>query len=642
MLMMERMSAFAHGTTAKILFVIIMISFSVWGVGAYVQGHADLDPAEVNGVTIPGNYFQSKFEVRKRELRQQLGSNYSKLASNEQFMQSQKEAVLNSMIDDELITQQVKKLGIFVGFKQVENQIKQFDEFKENGKFSQKKFQEVLLRTSYQNPTQFGEALRSDLQLQTYTNAFSNDAFALPYEVKQISDILGQKREVTVRQIPLSNVEESISVSDNEVSDYYKAHSSDYMNPESVKVSYVEITAKELAEKKQVAEDDIQKYYKDNQKKFTKKPTYHVAHIMKSVSSESDDAKAKADIDEIYSQLQNGAMFEELAKKNSDDKVSASKGGDLGVVEEGTEQPEFEEAVKLLSKDNVYSKPIKTKYGYHIIKFIDKTAGSVKPLAEVHDEIKRTLQNNGVEDAYAKLKSDVVDKSFSNPESLDSLEDLGLKVKTSEFFDKSTSVAPFSNQKLLNLAFSKEFRDANQNSELIEINDHSSIIIHPLEYKAASAKPLSEVKESVVESVKKNKAKTELMKIADNYLKNIKDEKATSELTEKYKIEVKEPEVLDRFSKEYGSEVSAEIFKMAKPSGDKKSTIKVYDQMGNLLIVTLNKVEQAEKSGASEDGLIQNTITQVNSGKDQRALISQLHADGKIKINQAALKSAQD
>lgn len=81
---------------------------------------------------------------------------------------------------------------------------------------------------------------------------------------------------------------------------------------------------------------------------------------------------------------------------------------------------------------------------------------------------------------------------------------------------------------------------------------------------------------------------------------------------------------------------------MAKPSGDKKSTIKVYDQMGNLLIVTLNKVEQAEKSGASEDGLIQNTITQVNSGKDQRALISQLHADGKIKINQAALKSAQD
>ena len=116
------------------------------------------------------------------------------------------------------------------------------------------------------------------------------------------------------------------------------------------------------------------------------------------------------------------------------------------------------------------------------------------------------------------------------------------------------------------------------------------------------------------------------MKIADNYLKNIKDEKATSELTEKYKIEVKEPEVLDRFSKEYGSEVSAEIFKMAKPSGDKKSTIKVYDQMGNLLIVTLNKVEQAEKSGASEDGLIQNTITQVNSGKDQRALISQLHA----------------
>ena len=571
MLMMERMSAFAHGTTAKILFVIIMISFSVWGVGAYVQGHADLDPAEVNGVTIPGNYFQSKFEVRKRELRQQLGSNYSKLATNEQFMQSQKEAV-------------------------------QFDEFKENGKFSQKKFQEVLLRTSYQNPTQFGEALRSDLQLQTYTNAFSNDAFALPYEVKQISDILGQKREVTVRQIPLSNVEESISVSDNEVSDYYKAHSSDYMNPESVKVSYVEITAKELAEKKQVAEDDIQKYYKDNQKKFTKKPTYHVAHIMKSVSSESDDAKAKADIDEIYSQLQNGAMFEELAKKNSDDKVSASKGGDLGVVEEGTEQPEFEEAVKLLSKDNVYSKPIKTKY----------------------------------------LKSDVVDKSFSNPESLDSLEDLGLKVKTSEFFDKSTSVAPFSNQKLLNLAFSKEFRDANQNSELIEINDHSSIIIHPLEYKAASAKPLSEVKESVVESVKKNKAKTELMKIADNYLKNIKDEKATSELTEKYKIEVKEPEVLDRFSKEYGSEVSAEIFKMAKPSGDKKSTIKVYDQMGNLLIVTLNKVEQAEKSGASEDGLIQNTITQVNSGKDQRALISQLHADGKIKINQAALKSAQD
>lgn len=414
------------------------------------------------------------------------------------------------------------------------------------------------------------------------------------------------------------------------------------MNPESVKVSYVEVTAKDLAEKKEVPEEEIQKYYKDNQAKFTKKPTYHVAHIMKAVSSDSDDQKAKAAIDDIYSQLQKGAIFEELAKNNSDDKVSATKGGDLGVVEEGTEQPEFEDAVKLLSKDNIYSKPIKTKYGYHIIKFIDKTKGSVKPIAEVHDEIKRTLQNNGVEEAYAKLKSDVVDKSFSNPESLDSLEDLGLKVKTSEFFDKNTSVAPFSNQKLLNLAFSKEFRDANQNSELIEITDHSSVIIHPLEYKASSAKPLSEVKDSVVESVKKDKAKTELMNIADNYLKNASDEKAVSELTAKYKIETKEPELLDRYSKEYGSDVSAEIFKMAKPAGDKKSTIKVYDQSGNLLIVTLNKVEQADKAGTSENGLIQNTLTQVNSGKDQRALISQLHADAKIKINKAALKSAQD
>ena len=140
----------------------------------------------------------------------------------------------------------------------------------------------------------------------------------------------------------------------------------------------------DYVEKEGVAEVDLKAAYESVKSQYTGKE-YHVEHIL--VEKEAD---AKA----IIAQLKAGANFEELAKEKSKDPGSAPSGGDLGWVSEKSLVPEFSKAMVQLKKGQITDKPVKTQFGWHIIKMDDVRDVKAPPMEEIKDQLKQMIASD--------------------------------------------------------------------------------------------------------------------------------------------------------------------------------------------------------------------------------------------------------
>ena len=140
----------------------------------------------------------------------------------------------------------------------------------------------------------------------------------------------------------------------------------------------------DYVEKEGIAEADLKAAYESVKSQYTGKE-YHVEHIL--VEKEAD---AKA----ITAQLKAGANFEELAKAKSKDPGSAPTGGDLGWVSEKSLVPEFSKAMVQLEKGQITDKPVKTQFGWHIIKMDDMRDVKTPPMEEIKDQLKQMIASD--------------------------------------------------------------------------------------------------------------------------------------------------------------------------------------------------------------------------------------------------------
>ncbi|WP_313301489.1 peptidylprolyl isomerase [Diaphorobacter sp.] len=131
-------------------------------------------------------------------------------------------------------------------------------------------------------------------------------------------------------------------------------------------------------------DDYARSAYKSNPKAFEVPADTHVRHIL--VEGDTSEAKAKAD--KLVAELKAGADFEKLAKEQSDDKGSAENGGDLGFAPAGRFVPEFEKAMKGLTKKGEISAPVKTQFGWHVIQFVERRPARVLPYEEVAERMR--------------------------------------------------------------------------------------------------------------------------------------------------------------------------------------------------------------------------------------------------------------
>ncbi|AIA50065.1 periplasmic folding chaperone [Serratia sp. FS14] len=497
--MMDNLRAAANHVVLKIILALIILSFVLTGVGNYLIGGSGDYAAKVNGQTIERAQLEQAFQSERSRMQQQLGDQFSALAGNEGYMQQMRRQVLSQLIDNMLLDQYAKKLGLAVSDDQIKDAIRKAPYFQTNGQFDNAKYLDLIGRMGY-TADNFAQSMRQQLVNQQVIQAFGESGFVLPSESQAMAGLVLQERDVRLATIDLKALQAKQSAGDDELKAYYDQNKNSFIAPEQVKVSYIPLDAASMQDKVKVSEEDINAYYDQHKSSYgqPERKNYSVIQL-------KTEAEANAALDE----LKKGADFATLAKEKSTDIISRRTGGELGWLEPETTADELKQAN--LTEKGQLSGVVKSSVGYLIVRLNDIEPEKLKPLSEVHDAIAKQVQQEKAVDAYYALQQKVSEAATSDNESLASAEEAaGVKAAQSDWFTRDNIPAALNFKPVVQAIFDGSLIGENgapgSNSDVITVDGDRALVVRVSGHKPEGIEPFDQVKDRVAELVKRNKA----------------------------------------------------------------------------------------------------------------------------------------
>ncbi|HFZ1931569.1 peptidylprolyl isomerase [Serratia marcescens] len=497
--MMDNLRAAANHVVLKIILALIILSFVLTGVGNYLIGGSGDYAAKVNGQTIERAQLEQAFQSERSRMQQQLGDQFSALAGNEGYMQQMRRQVLSQLIDNMLLDQYAKKLGLAVSDDQIKDAIRKAPYFQTNGQFDNAKYLDLIGRMGY-TADNFAQSMRQQLVNQQVIQAFGESGFVLPSESQAMAALVLQERDVRLATIDLKALQAKQSAGDDELKAYYDQNKNSFIAPEQVKVSYIPLDAASMQDKVKVSEEDINAYYDQHKSSYgqPERKNYSVIQL-------KTEAEANAALDE----LKKGTDFATLAKEKSTDIISRRTGGELGWLEPETTADELKQAN--LTEKGQLSGVVKSSVGYLIVRLNDIEPEKLKPLSEVHDAIAKQVQQEKAVDAYYALQQKVSEAATSDNESLASAEEAaGVKAAQSDWFTRDNIPAALNFKPVVQAIFDGSLIGENgapgSNSDVITVDGDRAFVVRVSGHKPEGIEPFDQVKDRVAELVKRNKA----------------------------------------------------------------------------------------------------------------------------------------
>lgn len=279
-------------------------------------------------------------------------------------------------------------------------------------------------------------------------------------------------------------------------------------------MSYVELSGNSLKAQAPITDKEIEEYYQANLDKYSTQEKREVSHIL----IKGDEADAQKVLDRIN----NGEDFATVAKDASQDIPTAKEGGSLGWIERGVIDPEFEDAAFQLAKVGDHSGIVKSAFGFHIIQLNGIEEPTTKPLAEVSADIKSFLVDEHAADAFYSLQTELAEKAFESPDSLDdAAEAVDAKIVTSDFFSQADAPKALADSAVLQAIYSPEVKEDGLNSDVIEIAPEHVIVVRVEDVRDEMVLPLDEVKDAVIARLSQAQGEQEALELAQNVISGL-------------------------------------------------------------------------------------------------------------------------
>ncbi|HGJ5858178.1 MAG TPA: peptidylprolyl isomerase [Arsenophonus nasoniae] len=582
--MMDNLRTAANSLVLKIVFVIIILSFVLTGVGSYLIGGSSNHVAKVNGTAISQVQLQQAFQQEKQVLQERLGDQFAEIASSEQGMQMLRRQALERLIGVTLLNQYSNQLGLTASDNQVKQDIYNMPIFQTDGHFDSEKYRTILSQHNV-NADDLAQEIRQNLINRQLSKMYITDEFVLPEEVKSYAQLLLQQREVKTATLSLANYQSKQTVTDKELQDYYNAHQNSFISPEQVQVSYIKLDAASQRENVAVKDEELKNYYEQNIANFTQPAQKHYSMIQLSTEKEADS---------VVKSLAGGADFKQLVAEKSTDKFSAANHGALGWME-ATSTPSEIIAANLTKKGQI-SAVIKSASNYIIFRLDDIKPEAVKPFQSVKTEIANTLKNEKAINAFYSLQQTASRAAMDDNESLTAAEKAtGIKAVTTGWFSRNNLPEEIRFDKVADTIFNGNLVDKNGptgiNSDVINVDGDRAFVIRVEKYKPQVTQPFDEVKKTVAELVKLNKATKEMEAEGNKLLTALKQGAGEAALA-KLGINFGDAKIIERF--EQNDVLVEPIFQMPIPKENTPTYFSTKDAKNNLVIIQLIKVTQGQ------------------------------------------------
>ncbi len=578
--MLEQIRSRTQTTFAKVILVIIIIPFALFGIDSYLSSVGNnVYIANVNGEPITSNELQKTQSQFIAQIKSQDETTDPGVFESIEF----KKAVLEKLISKKLVSQAVKSSGFYISDKQVGIYIAGMPEFQNNGKFSQEQYDEVL-KINNLTPKKFDVSIKKDLGSQQLKDSLEKLVYTPKNKIQYLVDLTYQKRDVSIYELKQDNFKKKIDLSDTALNKVYEESKSSFIRPDQVKINFVIHSVAGIVPNIKISDEEIKNYFTNNLNRYQADQQRRAKHILFTLNPEMSSEEINKIKDKALNVLndikKNPKMFKDNATKYSQDSESAKNGGDLGFFSRGDMTKVFEDVVYSMSKNEV-SDLVQTEFGYHIIMLTD-IKGKKADFKTVKNQIKGELIFNAALAEYGSSAEDFSNIVYERSESLQEVaKKFELKIEESGWLSFEDAKKFFNNEAFAQAIFDKNAIDEKKNIPAIEASPNNLVAARVVDFRPSTPKPFTEVKDKIKEFLIESESQRLLITAGTKLIEDVK--------LNKKKVDWIDQLVIDRVDRKGLSDplINA-IFKM--DDRELPAYTGLYDSRGEYIIVQLNDV----------------------------------------------------
>lgn len=590
--MLQNIRDNSQGWIAKTIIGVIVVLLALTGFDAIINTVNNTQvAAEVNGEEITQNELSQAVDMQRRQLIQRLGKDFDVSRLDDKLL---REAALKGLIERKLLLQSANDADFVFSQQALDQVILQTPEFQVNGQFSVDKYDQVIRQMGYTR-LQFRQMLEQEMLIAQLRAGIAGSGFVTDEEVRSFARLERQTRDFASLTVKADKAH--AEVSDDEVKAYYDEHSAQYMSPEQVVIEYVELKKDAFFNKVEVSDEELQALYQREIANLAEQR--NAAHILVEVNNKVDEAQAKAKIEEIRKQLDEGKDFAALAKEFSEDPGSADNGGELGFAGPGVYDSEFETALYALKKGEV-SQPVRSEYGWHLIKLLDVQAPEVPSFDSLKDKLVRELKAQQVEQRFVEASKALEDAAFEASDLAQPAQELGLQVQISAPFGREGGEGLTANNQVIQAAYSPEVLEDGANSNLLELDPDTAVVLRVKEHRKPEQLPFEQVAASIREQLVEKRAAEQARSEGEKLLAGLREDKTPVEQAAGGQT-WQQIEAATRSQEGVEPVVLQTLFRMPRPVDGKPTFAGVALANGDYVILQLKGVSEPDDELAEDE-----------------------------------------
>ena len=604
--MLQQLRDQTQSTGFKVLVIAIIAVLVLFGFGATnVFSVGDPEVAEVGSFAITERVLGVETERERRRILGQMGPDFD--PNDIDRLQLQKFS-LSQLINRQVLYQAAANLDIKVSPQTVNRELLQNPAYRRDGVFDEALYLQQVQMLGYV-PEEFMREYASAMGSNQLREGIQSSSLLADWEVAEVYSVLEQRRDIAYLPMAISDYAGAVSVSDEEIAGRYESDQSGYMSERTVDVEYLEFSVASLVASGdfEVDEEELRQMYESDRDAALATTERDSAHILFEISNDRNDAAALDLALSVKARIEAGEDFAELAKEFSDDPGSAAAGGALGLSGKGVFDPAFEQALWALSNANDVSEPVRTEFGYHLIKLLGISQATYPNFAQERDALAQRLRRELALDAFVELQEEVERSAYDERYTLsETAAAFALSLKRVDGVSQGGEVnenAGVINANEVKAALFSEELTTGENSAVINVGDETSLVLRVAQNYPSEVIPLEQVRAQIIAEIRREKSLSLVDEAKADALNKLEQGEGVSQVASDMGKRWTTLESVNRTQgdDEAAREIISYAFTLPRPLEDGRSIGSVLLADGGSAVVAVTRVVMGDISSASEE-----------------------------------------
>lgn len=490
--MLDVMRKNAGSLLIKIILGLIIVVFVLWGVGSPPSQKPKF--VKVNDLTISQPQHSQAYTALLERARKFSGE------IDEGMEGVIKQQALDQLINLRLLESEARNLNLQVSDQELLKAVADMPLFQQDGQFDPQRYRQVLQRNRI-DTQQFESDVRTNLLVEKVRIYYTGSIKTSKEEARQW--YRWQNKEVLIEYALFkADAKKDVEIGEEEIKSHFETNQQRYETPAQRKVRYLQFSPLSFESQVEISQEEIESYYESNTSEFDNPKTVEARHILIKAAQDADaeaDAAAKQKAEDVFAKTQQNSDFEALAKEFSEG-PTASQGGYLGAFErERMVKPFADQAFAM--KAGEISTPVRTQFGYHIIKVEKVNEAKTATLEESTGQIREKLTDSKSENLAYEKAGEIFDAALANNDLEKLAKEYGLELKQTGAFSRGGPENVVDKSQFAQTAFELSLLEL---SDIVELGD-SFYIMQVTEIADPRIPALEEVLEKVKQDLQKDK-----------------------------------------------------------------------------------------------------------------------------------------